>query len=65
MLGEPIGGRLHLDKNPAMNLMIPPMRRVFPELKLIVALRDPRDVIVSCFLPLFADESGERVLSHA
>ena len=50
MLGEPIGGRLHLDKNPAMNLMIPPMRRVFPELQLIVALRDPRDCVVSCFL---------------
>jgi tetratricopeptide (TPR) repeat protein len=50
MLREPIGSRLHLDKNPAMNLMIPPMRRVFPELKLIVALRDPRDVVVSCFL---------------
>jgi tetratricopeptide (TPR) repeat protein len=50
MLGEPIGSRLHLDKNPAMNLMIPPMRRVFPELRLVVALRDPRDVIVSCFL---------------
>jgi tetratricopeptide (TPR) repeat protein len=50
MLGEPIGGRMHLDKNPAMNLMIPPMRRVFPELKLVVALRDPRDCIVSCFL---------------
>jgi tetratricopeptide (TPR) repeat protein len=50
MLGETIGSRLHVDKNPAMNLMIPPMRRVFPELKLIVSLRDPRDVIVSCFL---------------
>jgi hypothetical protein len=50
MLGEAIGSRLHIDKNPAMNLMIPPMRRVFPELKLIIALRDPRDVIVSCFL---------------
>ena len=50
MLCEPIAGRLYIDKNPAMNLMIPAMRRVFPELKLIVALRDPRDVIVSCFL---------------
>ena len=50
MLGKPIGTRLHLDKNPAVNLLIPIMRRVFPELKLIVALRDPRDVIVSCFL---------------
>lgn len=50
MLGEPIGARLHVDKNPTMNLMIPPMRRAFPELKLIVALRDPRDVVVSSFL---------------
>jgi hypothetical protein len=49
-LGEPISSRLHLDKNPAMNLMIPAMRRIFPELKLVIALRDPRDVIVSCFL---------------
>lgn len=50
MLREPIGERVHLDKNPAMNLMIPAMLRVLPELKLIVALRDPRDVLVSCFL---------------
>jgi hypothetical protein len=50
MLGEPIGTRLHIDKNPAVNVMIPPLRRVFPESKLIVAVRDPRDVIVSCFL---------------
>jgi tetratricopeptide (TPR) repeat protein len=50
MLGEPIGTRLHLDKNPAVNLMIPAMRRIFPELKIIVAVRDPRDIIVSCFL---------------
>jgi Tfp pilus assembly protein PilF len=48
--GEPIGSRLHVDKNPAMIPMIPAMRRVFPELKLLVALRDPRDVILSCFL---------------
>jgi tetratricopeptide (TPR) repeat protein len=50
ILGEPIGNRMHVDKNPAMNLMIPAMRRIFPELKLIVALRDPRDVVLSCFL---------------
>lgn len=50
MLREPIGDRVHLDKNPAMNLMIPAMLRVLPELRLLVALRDPRDVVVSCFL---------------
>ena len=30
LLGEPIGGRMHLDKNPAYNLTIPLMLRVFP-----------------------------------
>jgi tetratricopeptide (TPR) repeat protein len=50
MLREPIGERVHLDKNPAMNLMLPAMLRVLPEMKIIVALRDPRDVLVSCFL---------------
>jgi tetratricopeptide (TPR) repeat protein len=50
LLGEPIAGRMHLNKNPSYNLMIPLMLRLFPETRLIVALRDPRDVIVSCYL---------------
>jgi hypothetical protein len=50
LLGEPIAGRLHLDKNPSYNLTIPMLLRVFPESRLIVALRDPRDVVVSCYL---------------
>jgi hypothetical protein len=55
MLREPIGHRVHLDKNPAANLLIPAMLRVLPELRILIALRDPRDVLVSCFfryLPL-------------
>jgi tetratricopeptide (TPR) repeat protein len=50
MLGEPIAGRMHLDKNPSYNFMIPLMLRLFPEARLIIALRDPRDVVVSCYL---------------
>ena len=50
LLGEPIAGRMHLDKNPAYNLTIPLVLRVFPETRLIVALRDPRDVVLSCYL---------------
>jgi tetratricopeptide (TPR) repeat protein len=50
LLGEPIGGRMHLDKNPAYNLTIPLVLRVFPETRLIIALRDPRDVVLSCYL---------------
>ena len=50
LLGEPVNGRMHLDKNPAYNPTIPIMLRVFPETRLIVALRDPRDVVLSCYL---------------
>jgi len=50
LLGEPVGERMHLDKNPAYNPTIPLMLRVFPETRLIIALRDPRDVVLSCYL---------------
>jgi tetratricopeptide (TPR) repeat protein len=50
LLGEPIGARMHLDKNPAYNLTIPILLRYFPLTRLIVALRDPRDVVLSCYL---------------
>jgi len=54
-LDEPIGERVHLDKNPTHTLFIPAIVRLFPETKFFIALRDPRDVIVSCYfqyLPL-------------
>jgi tetratricopeptide (TPR) repeat protein len=50
LLGESIAGRMHLDKNPAYNLTIPLVLRFFPETRLIIALRDPRDVVLSCYL---------------
>jgi len=50
LLGESIGNRVHLDKNPAYNLTVPLMLRFFPETRLVVALRDPRDVVLSCYL---------------
>ena len=54
-LNEPIGDRIHLDKNPTHTLFIPAIVRLFPESQFLIALRDPRDVIVSCYfqyLPL-------------
>ncbi len=54
-LDEPIGPRVHLDKNPTHTLFIPAIIRLFPETRFFIALRDPRDVIVSCYfqyLPL-------------
>jgi tetratricopeptide (TPR) repeat protein len=49
-IGNPIGDRLLLDKNPSLTFMIPAFIRVFPEAKYLVALRDPRDVCLSCFM---------------
>jgi sulfotransferase family protein len=57
-LNEPIGDRIHLDKNPTMTLVLPGFLRLFPETHLLIALRDPRDVVISCFmqyLPLNAN----------
>jgi len=49
-LGKTIGDRLLIDKNPALNVLIPAVIRIFPEAKFLVALRDPRDVCLSCFM---------------
>jgi len=49
-LGKPIGDKLLIDKNPSLTAMIPPIIRIFPETKFLVALRDPRDVCLSCFM---------------
>jgi hypothetical protein len=49
-LGKPIGGRLLIDKNPSLTILIPFIIRLFPEIKFVVALRDPRDVCLSCFM---------------
>jgi tetratricopeptide (TPR) repeat protein len=57
-LDQPIGDRVHLDKNPTLTLVLPGFLRLFPEARLLIALRDPRDVVISCFmqyLPLNAN----------
>jgi tetratricopeptide (TPR) repeat protein len=49
-LGNPVGPRLLIDKNPSLQELIIAIVRIFPEIKVIVALRDPRDVVLSCFM---------------
>ncbi len=45
--GEP-AGQVLLDKNPSPTLALHLWLRLFPELRVIIALRDPRDVVISC-----------------
>ena len=49
-LGKPVGGRLLIDKNPSYTFLAPAFVRIFPETKFLIALRDPRDVVLSCFM---------------
>lgn len=46
-LGQSIGDRLLIEKNPLLTADLPLPMRLFPEASLLVAHRDPRDVVLS------------------
>lgn len=43
-------GKVLIDKNPGALLITPVLRRLVPSAPLIIALRDPRDVVLSCYM---------------
>lgn len=49
---DPIRKRL-IDKNPLNILDLCIVNRLFPDARVLVALRDPRDVVLSCFMQNF------------
>jgi hypothetical protein len=49
----PPEGALVVDKLPLHIVLLPVIKRVFPDAKIIFALRDPRDVILSCYVQRF------------
>ncbi|NOS68884.1 MAG: hypothetical protein HOP33_03045 [Verrucomicrobia bacterium] len=63
-LGKTLGDKMLVDKNPALNVLIPAAARIFPEAKFLIALRDPRDVCLSCFMqPLTPNPVSSAYLS--
>jgi len=42
-------GKVLIDKNPGPTAALPFWLRLFPASKIIIALRDPRDVVISCY----------------
>ena len=61
-------GQLLLDKNPSPTVGLRIWLRVFPELRVILALRDPRDVVISCYfqnIPINAVNSNFTSLERA
>ena len=47
--GVELSGRTVLDKLPLHTLCLPVIARLFPQAKILFAVRDPRDVVLSCF----------------
>lgn len=52
-LGQPLQGGVLIDKNPSFTVFIPLFLKVFPDAKILVPLRDPRDVVLSCYAQYF------------
>lgn len=44
-----LDGRVVVDKLPINTVMLPVIRRLFPDAKILFSRRDPRDVVLSCF----------------
>jgi tetratricopeptide (TPR) repeat protein len=42
-------GKVFVDKLPLHTIYLPVIRKLFPRAKILMARRDPRDVVVSCF----------------
>jgi len=51
--GAPSDERALIDKLPLNIIFLPLIARIFPGARVIVALRDPRDVVLSCFQQRF------------
>jgi tetratricopeptide (TPR) repeat protein len=47
--GLDVAGKIFVDKMPFNALRLPLITRLFPDAKIIFAIRDPRDVVLSCF----------------
>jgi tetratricopeptide (TPR) repeat protein len=47
--GIEVAGKVFVDKHPLNSLKLPLIAQLFPRAKILFAVRDPRDVVLSCF----------------
>lgn len=47
--GVDVAGKVFIDKHPLNSLKLPLILRLFPGARILFAVRDPRDVVFSCF----------------
>jgi Tfp pilus assembly protein PilF len=58
-LAEDPAGKVFIDKNPLNSLRLPIIAKLFPDAKVLFALRDPRDVVLSCWRRLYYSQIVE------
>lgn len=56
--GQELEGSLFVDMDPFKGNRLPLVARLFPKAKYVITLRDPRDVVWSCFHTNFAFNAG-------
>lgn len=49
MSGQEVDGRTFVDMNPFNGIKLPVIARLFPQARILIMRRDPRDVVLSCF----------------
>jgi tetratricopeptide (TPR) repeat protein len=47
--GLTVEGKVFIDKHPLNTLKLPLIAKLFPKARIVFAVRDPRDVVLSCF----------------
>jgi tetratricopeptide (TPR) repeat protein len=52
--GANVAGKVFVDKYPLNTLKLPLIARLFPGAKILLACRDPRDIVLSCFRHRFS-----------
>jgi tetratricopeptide (TPR) repeat protein len=57
-LGGELDGRTLVDKMPLHTLALPVIAKLFPDAVILFALRDPRDVVLSCFRRRFRQNAA-------
>jgi Tfp pilus assembly protein PilF len=62
LAGE-VAGRVFVDMNPFNGVKLPIIARLFPDARILIMRRDPRDVVLSCFRINFTPGAGTYAFS--
>lgn len=62
-LAGDVEGRVFVDMNPFYGIKLPVIARLFPDARILIMRRDPRDVVLSCFRINFTPGAGTYAFS--